>query len=281
MATWTKKIGYPVVTVTEDGNKLHLKQNRFLKTADVKPEEDETLWPIFVALKTKEGVDEDIVFSDRETTLELKDCDFFKINADQAALYRTNYSPERLKKLGKAAQSGLLSVEDRAGLLGDAGALAVSGYAKTSALLDLVSGFEEEKSFVVWSELASRLGAIKNAWLFAPEDEKDALKKLQRDLMAPLAHRVGWEFKDDDDELTQQLKSLAFGVAGLSGDPIVADAAMAMFKKMADGDVDAIHPNLRSSVYAIALQRGENNGEKEVCGVLTVLSGRDFADIRD
>lgn len=264
MATWTKKIGYPVVTVTENGKNIHLKQNRYLKTADVKPEEDETLWPIFVGLKTKEGIDEDISFNTREFEFQVADTDFFKLNADQSAVYRTNYSPERLKKLGEAAKEGLLSVEDRAGILGDAGALATSGYQKTSALLDLVSGFKNEESFVVWTELTGRIGALKSAWLFADQAEKDALKHLQRDLISPLAHKIGWEFTEGDDELTQQLKSLTFGAAGLNGDPKVVEAAMEMFAKFAAGDLDAIHPNLRGSVYGIALAQGANNGEKEV-----------------
>lgn len=263
MATWTKKIGYPVITVTEDGNKIHLKQNRYLKTADVKPEEDETLWQIFVGLKTKDGVNEDIMFNTREHTLTLDDPSFFKINADSAAVYRTNYSPERLKKLGEAAKSGLLSVEDRAGILGDAGALATSGYQKTSALLDLVSGFKDEESYVVWSEISSRIGAVRSAWLFQAQEEKDALKTFQRDIMAPLAHRLGWEFKDTDDEILQQLKALAFTGAGLNDDPKVVEAAMEMFKKFSEGDLDAIHPNIRGTVYGIALQKGANHGEKE------------------
>lgn len=272
MATWTKKIGYPVITVTEDGKKVHLKQNRYLKTADVKPEEDETLWPIFVGLKTKDGVDEDIVFETRETTIEVPDTDFFKLNADQSAVYRTLYSPERLKKLGESAKTGLLSVEDRAGILGDAGALATSGYQKTSALLDLVAGFKEEESYVVWAEISARVSSIKSAWLFAPQEERDALKQFQCDLMAPLAHKLGWEFKEGDDELTQQLKTLAFSIAGLNGDPKVIEAAMGMFKKFAAGDLDAIHPNLRGTVYGIALQYGENQGEKEVSFYLLLMA---------
>jgi aminopeptidase 2 len=274
MATWTKKIGYPVVTVTEDGNKIHLKQNRYLKTADVKPEEDETLWPIFVGLKTKEGIDESISFNTREHTMEVKDAEFYKINADQSALYRTNYSSERLKKLGQAAQDGLLSVEDRAGLLGDAGALATSGYQKTSALLDLISGFKNESSYVVWTEISGRIGAIKATWMFKPQDERDALKKFQRDLMSPLAHKLGWEFTDADDELTQQLKSLAFNCAGLNGDPQVVAAALEMFNTWdPKTNPDVIHPNLRGTVYGVALDNAkpvgadENTAEVSCCSV--------------
>lgn len=256
MATWTKKIGYPVITVTEDGKKLHLKQNRYLKTADVKPEEDETLWPIFVSLKTKDGVNEEISFREREAEVEVKDAEFFKINADQTNVYRTLYTPERLKKLGE--QSSLLSVEDRAGMIGDAGALAMSGYQKTSALLDLLSGFKDEDSYIVWSEIATRVGAIRGAWTFEDQEVKDALKAYNRELIAPLAHRLGWEFPEGQDDILSQLKALAFGSAGLTGDEKVIKAALDMFSKFEAGDLDAINPNIRSSVYCIALQSSDH-----------------------
>lgn len=41
----------------------------------------------------------------------------------------------------------------------------------------------------------------------------------------------------------------------------VVKAALDMFAKFAAGDQKAIHPNIRGSVYAIAL---DNGGEKEV-----------------
>jgi aminopeptidase 2 len=119
MDIWTKKVGYPVVTVTEDAknSSIHVKQNRFLRTADVKPEEDKTLFPVFLALRTKDGVDEDVTLAEREANFKVKDLDFFKLNADHSGIYRTSYSPERLGKLGEAAKAGLLSVEDRAGMI--------------------------------------------------------------------------------------------------------------------------------------------------------------------
>ena len=87
---------------------------------------------------------------------------------------------------------------------------------------------------------------------------------LQRDLFAPLAHEIGWDFKPGDSDILQQLKALAFGQAGYGGDEAVVAAAKEMFKKFADGDVDAIDPNLRSQVYHIVLKHSDNDGEKEV-----------------
>ena len=154
---WTKKVGYPVLTVTEDNDTLSIRQNRFLTTGDVKPEEDETLYWILLALKTldksgKPVIDETLTTSDRETkiTLPKETNGFYKLNANHSGIYRVAYTPERLEKLGKLARShpDVLSVEDRAGLVADTGALCQSGYAKTTGLLNLISGWKDEEEYV-------------------------------------------------------------------------------------------------------------------------------------
>jgi aminopeptidase 2 len=280
MDIWTKNVGYPVVHVTEDSasNSIHVKQNRFLRTADVQPDEDQTLYPVFLELRDKAGVNKELVLSKREETFQLKDLDFYKLNADHSGIYRTSYTAERMQKLGEAAKKGLLSTEDRAGMIADAGALAASGYQKTSDLLSLLQSFNSESDFVVWDELLSRLASIRAAWIFEDQPTKDALKAFQRDLSATKSHQLGWTFKEGDDHLEQQFKSLLFGSAGLAGDQQVRDAAFAMFRGLQAGDKTAIHPNLRGSVYAIVLQDG---GPAEYDTILNVYRTAPNADERN
>ncbi|KAH6709252.1 peptidase family M1-domain-containing protein [Leptodontidium sp. MPI-SDFR-AT-0119] len=280
MDIWTKKIGYPVVSVTENeaGNSIHVKQNRFLRTGDVKPEEDTILYPVFLGLRTKDGVDESLVLSTREEDFKVKDTDFFKLNADHSSLYRTSYSPARLEKLGQAAKDGLLTVEDRAGMISDAGALAASGYGKTSGVLNLLKGFSGEKEFIVWSEIISRLGAVRGTWTFEDQKIQDGLETFQRDLVSDLAHKAGWEFRESDDHLQQQFKGLLFGSAGMSGDKVIIKAAQDMFAKFAEGDASAIHPNIRGSVYGINLKYG---GAKEYDVILNAYRTGKTADERN
>jgi aminopeptidase 2 len=261
MDIWTKKVGFPVVTVTENSDSIHLKQNRFLRTADVKPEEDETLYPVFLALRTKEGVNEDLTLFDREANFPLKDMDFFKLNADHSGIYRTSYTPERLRKLGVAAKEGLLTVEDRAGMIADAGSLAASGYQKSSGILSLLDSFKSEPDFVVWGEITGRIGSLRGAWMFEEQSVRDALKQFQLDLVKDKAHALGWTFSEKDGHIEQQFKSLMFGAAGISGDETITKAAFDMFNKFKAGDKTAIHPNIRGSVYAIVLAKG---GKEEV-----------------
>lgn len=263
MDIWTKNVGYPVITVTEnEGDKsIHVKQNRFLRTSDVKPEEDKVLYPVFLGLRTKNGVDEELTLSTRESNFEVPSTDFFKLNADHTSIYRTSYSPERLEKLGQSAKDGLLSVEDRAGMIADAGALAASGYQKTSGLLSLLKGFTTETEFVVWNEMISRLGALQGAWIFEDEKVRNGLEAFQRDLVAEKAHKAGWKFSPSDDHIEQQFKAMLFGSAGMAGDKEIIKAAFEMFNKFAAGDSSAIDPNIRGSVFGMAMKYG---GKKEV-----------------
>ncbi|KAL2057248.1 hypothetical protein ABVK25_002301 [Lepraria finkii] len=280
MDVWTKYVGYPVVTVTENegSNTIHVTQNRFLRTGDVKPEEDKTLYPIFLGLRTKDGVNEDVTLSGREADFEIPSKDFFKLNADHSGTYRTSYTPARLEKLGKAAKDGLLSVEDRAGMIADAGALASSGYQKTSSILSLLKSFSGESEFVVWDELLTRISAIRSAWVFEDQKTKDALKAFQRTLVSRKAHQKGWTFGENENHVQAQFKALLFGSAGLSGDEKIVKAAQDMFKDFAAGNKKAIHPNIRGSVYAIALQNG---GDAEYDAILNEYKTAKDADERN
>ncbi|OMP84133.1 Aminopeptidase 2, mitochondrial [Diplodia seriata] len=280
MDIWTKNVGFPVVTVTEkpESGSIHVKQNRFLRTADVKPEEDKILYPVFLGLRTQEGINEELTLTSREADFKLNNTDFFKINADHSGIYRTSYTPERLQKLGEAAKKGLLSVEDRAGMIADAGALAASGYQKTSGLLSLLEGFKAEPEFVVWDELTARVGSLRSAWIFEDEAVKDSLKKFQLKLIEGKAHELGWEFKDSDGHIEQQFKSLLFGAAGIAGDEAVKKAAFDMFEKFKSGDKTAIHPNIRASVYGIVLTYG---GAEEYDAVLKEYRTASTSDERN
>ncbi|WEW59530.1 Aminopeptidase 2 mitochondrial [Emydomyces testavorans] len=262
MEVWTKKVGYPVVTVHEkpEQKAITVKQNRFLRTGDVRPEEDTTVYPVVLRLKGEESLDETVILSEREQEIKLPELDFFKLNADHSSLFRTRYSPERLEKLGKDAKAGLLSVEDRAGMIADAGVLAASGYQKTSGSLSLLKAFDSESEFVVWNEIISRLASVRSAWIFEDIQIKDALKAFQRNLVSAKTHELGWEFSEDDGHVLQQFKALMFASAGAAGDQKVIDAAKDMFSRFSSGDFSAIHPNLRGSVFDLVLRNG---GEKE------------------
>lgn len=154
-------------------------------------------------------------------------------------------------------------------MIADAGALAQSGFQKTSGVLSLLKGFDSETEFVVWSEILARLGAVQSAWIFEDKAVRDGLEKFQRSLVSAKAHKQGWTFSDKDGHIEQQFKAVLFGSAGLSGDEEIISASKEMFNKYMAGDKSALHPNIRGSVFAMALKHG---GAEEVS--LTVHMGR-------
>ncbi len=216
METWIKKMGYPVITVAEEPGQISLRQTRYLSTGDVKPEDDETTWWIPVGMKGKTGTKDTVTLSltAKEDTIRGIDDDFYKINIDNTGFYRTNYPPARLEQLGK--QTDRLTTSDKIGLIGDAGALALSGEATTAALLGFLEGFTSEENYLVWSQITSTLGTIKS--VFSEDTEiSDALKRFTLKLIDTPVRKLGWTFHPNEDYLTGQLRALLISTAGQNG----------------------------------------------------------------
>lgn len=221
MSVWTKKVGYPVLTVAESNGKIRIRQDRFLQSRDATEAENKTVYLLSLGLTTTNGIGKDIVLETRVMELDLEDLDFFKLNHKHSGFYRTLYTPERLVKLGQSMSKGLLSVEDRIGLIADASALASSGYQKTSALLGLLSNLKNEESAFVWKQINSSLTEIREAFKFEDKSLLKALKDFKRDLVAPQAKTLGWDFSSQGEDVSLvKHKAEMFEAAADSGDPV-------------------------------------------------------------
>lgn len=273
MEVWTKKVGYPLVTVEESSDKVTVNQHRYLTTGDVKPEDDQTIYPIFLGLRTDKGLDESLVLNERSATLPVKPAEFFKVNGNSNGVYRVSYEDSRWESLGKDVSK--LTVEDRIGLVADAGALSVSGFSKTSNLLSLVSGWKSESSFFVWDEIITRVSALKAAWIFEDKEITDALKAFTGGLVAAKSHEAGWEFRKDEPVLEQRLKALLFAAAVGSGDEKAIKFAHESFKAYVSGEKEAINPNIRAAIFNNVASKG---GEEEYKALLKIYKSPQSID---
>ena len=221
MSIFTKKVGYPVLTVTESKSdqRIKIRQDRFLQSKDTTAYENKTLYPVSLGLVTATGLGKDIVLEDREVEVELEDMEFFKLNYRHSGFYRTLYTPERLIRLGTAMNRGMVSVEDRIGIIADASALALSGYQKTSAVLGLLVGLKDEKEPFVWKQINSCLTAIQESFKFEDEGLQKAMSRFKRELVAPQAKDLGWNFDNDEDVSITKHKGEMFQAAAEAGDP--------------------------------------------------------------
>ncbi|KAF1844531.1 aminopeptidase-like protein [Cucurbitaria berberidis CBS 394.84] len=262
MDFWVRKIGFPVVTVSEEPGQIGLRQQRFLLAGDVKSEEDQTTWWIPLGLHTGDSASasslhKTTALTQKEDTIRGVNEGFYQLNKNLTGFYRTNYPPDRLKKLGEARDQ--LSVQDKIGLIGDAYANAVAGYGTTSGLLALVERFEDESDYLVWSQILTNIGNVRSVFS-GSEDISEALRKYHLKLVTPAVEKVGWDFREGEGFLLGQLRASLILSAALVGHKATVDESLRRFDAYISGeDKNAIHPSLRRAIFATAIkQRGDS-----------------------
>jgi tricorn protease interacting factor F2/3 len=182
MEAWIKKKGYPLVTVTKKGDKLHLEQEQFL-LADNNSDER---WPIPLTVK-RISKTESILYHDKD--LEIDGSDFLKLNADQSGFYRVWYDDETLRNIFSSLNK--LSPLDRWGVVDDLHAFLISGRILIDTYLEHMNTFYNEASRLVVEEISSQLSRLHlllpdNSLLaeFSRQFFKNQLERLGREKVA-------------------------------------------------------------------------------------------------
>ncbi|RYP82605.1 hypothetical protein DL769_001599 [Monosporascus sp. CRB-8-3] len=251
MGNWIEKIGHPVLTVAEEPGQISVKQSRYLSTGDVKPEEDETVWWVPLALQGQAGKREvqRLALTKKDTIIREIDDEFYKLNSNATGFYRTNYPPARLAKL--STQLDRLSNEDKISTIGSAADLAFSGIGSTPALLSFIKGFGGEANHLVWAQALDSFGLVKSIF---SDDEliKSGLEKFALKLIGGAIEKVGWDFPENEDYLTGLLRKRLLQNAVANGHPAVLEKANSIFEAWTKGS--PLHPNLRTVVYRAAIK---------------------------
>ncbi|KAH9882917.1 hypothetical protein J1614_000283 [Plenodomus biglobosus] len=262
MDFWVRKIGFPVVTVTEKSGEIGLRQQRFLLAGDVKSEEDQTTWWIPLGLHSGDSAaaasaHKTTALTKKEDTISNVNGSFYQINKNLTGFYRTNYPADRLKKLGEERHQ--LTVEDKIGLIGDAYANAIAGYGSTAGLLALVERFSDESDYLVWSQILTNIGNVRSVFS-GNEEVSEALRTYHLKLVTPAVEKVGWDFTEGESFLVGQLRASLILSAGVVGHKATVDEALRRFDAYISGeDKNAIHPSLRRAIFATAIKnRGES-----------------------
>ena len=260
MSPWITCTGLPVVTVTEqESGQLTLRQSRFLLSGDIKPEEDQTIWTIPLALEIdNQKVSNTSIMTTEETTIDIDNAhtSFYKLNKNNIGFYRTNYPPSRLSKLASPQSMSRLSTEDKISLVSDTAALAAAGYNSTTALLSLLEGFTNEGNYYVWGAVIKALNNIRSVFADSVRISA-ALTAFTLRLITPAAERLGWTSSNPEkgDLLSSQLRAFLLEAAGLAGHAPTIGTALSLFLKCTtQNDTSAIDPTLRSAVFRIAIR---------------------------
>ncbi|KAJ7219096.1 leucyl aminopeptidase [Mycena pura] len=274
MDNWIKKQGFPVITVTESENGIHVRQDRFIETGHVDPKENETIWNVPLSILTADqngqvSIDKSAILEEREKDITLDTNRAFKLNAGSVGVYRTLYTPDRLAKIAveAAKENSVFTLDDRMGILYDSLALSKAGLAELSDTLTVIDLWANEKEYLVWSSVSEALGTLINTFWESPQTV-EILRAFIRSLFVPLVERLGYEYSANEPPDVALLRTLAISTASAGKHPGVIDELKSRFTHfMETGDDSKIPADLQSCIFTTAVRYGGPAEYNAVVGI--------------
>ncbi|XP_037298110.1 glutamyl aminopeptidase isoform X3 [Manduca sexta] len=261
MNTWTRQMGYPVLSVrpADKPNTYEITQSRFLYDKDAKYTNDSSYnyrWFVPITYKTDGRKSENILWfpdSVDKVTLTLEnDAKWLKINNDQVGYYRVHYTNEMWQNLIEQLLSNptQLTISDRAHLLDDAFALAEAEILPYEIALNLSKYLVKENDYVPWEAASSILldlsGRLLNS--LAYED----FQKYAQGLLKPLYDKQSWDKKNInviDGLLRTRILSLATRFEVADAEAKVRSLFLNWLHNHGTPNAIEIEPDLRDFVY--------------------------------
>lgn len=253
MESWTKKTGYPLVSLVPDKNGYTARQERFFSSRlSAKENKEKTIWQIPFKYESNNEV---LKVLSTKKSIPLIGSSIGKVNKDEGSFMRTRYDSVTLLRLKDEVKENKLNVKDRLGLIRDLFALAEGGYIPTTEALEFSLSYKNEKEYIVWSEMASGVNRVYN--LISNEKFKEKYREYARSLFSPLAERMTFDKNKGEHHSDTFLRSLALSHAANYGDEKIIKKAKSLF---ANRNKNPIHSDIRTAVYNIVALNGS---EKE------------------
>ncbi|XP_027041940.1 puromycin-sensitive aminopeptidase-like [Pocillopora damicornis] len=263
METWTKQMGYPVLSVTAEQKGedvvVTITQNKFSADGTT---EDSSQWKVPIAVCTSTSPSAPAI----ETLSENKTCEitvsgvgkdqWIKLNPGQVGFYRVQYSSDMLELLLPAIKDNSLPPRDRLGLQSDLFALAQAGLTSTTEFLKLAEQFGNETNYTVWNDLTTNMSSLSK--LLQNTGFYSSFQAFCVKLYENIAQKVGWDPKAGEGHLDALLRGLVLGCMGRSGDQATLTEARKRFEAHCKGE-STISADLRSAVYSTVLKHGDDN----------------------
>lgn len=251
MESWTKKTGYPYVTLSREDNVWRASQQRFY----IHPQKtsDDTLWQVPL-LPLPELDDAPTLLSGQDIILHDAQSTLVKLNRGQSGLYRVAYPSDHYPNLAVQVADNQLPAEDRMGVLDDAFELAKAGTIPSVDALTLLAAFEQETIHPVWENIAGELGHLRNSVL-TNEHERELAPYIEK-LIAAQYDRLGWqpaENETDNETLTRPIMlgmSLRFELFD------APEKARSLMTRFLETD-EPIPAEIRSAVYGFNARHGD------------------------
>ncbi|KAL7295649.1 hypothetical protein TKK_0011007 [Trichogramma kaykai] len=263
MDTWTQQTGFPLITITRDGDVITASQKRFL----ISPHENDTIllepksafdykWYVPLSYYTSKNRSDvrNIWMNMTDVSFEIdKGVEYIKCNVNQTGFYRVSYPEDMWNAIIKTLHEDhtKFSPSDRANLIDDAFTLCKAGELNASVPLELSLYLLKEKDYVPWATALKYLHSWKEK-LCESAAYKRYISFLKK-LLTPITEHVGW-----DDEGSHLKKLLRISVLQTAVD-LKLEAVVKPAKSLFDDWMlhqKNITPNIRDVVYSAGVKFG-------------------------
>jgi puromycin-sensitive aminopeptidase len=255
---WIRQTGYPLVTLSEEGGKLRIRQRRFFSDPQAAPEPTQWLVPLVLRV---DGREKRVLLRSADETVDLGGkAGWVLANAGARGFYRAAYDADLLKRLVSALPE--LRPEERMSLVSDQWALVRAGTVKLDALLTLLAGLADEEDHTVLDEVVGRLSWLEHRAV--SDADRPRLQAFIRGLFARAGKELGWEpAAGESDERRLRRAAVLRALALVGRDPAAVDAAAERFKRHLR-EPQALDPNLLDIVVAAAARNADEQRFEEL-----------------
>ena len=242
MTPWISQPGYPVVRVTES----HISQEQFF-IGDHEP--SSRIWPVALG-SDNEHVPSllDVASVDNQTD------NPFRLNVDDSAHFITMYPAEVLSHHLSEVSKGIIDPIGRLQLLNEQTMLARGRLIDSASLIPVLDAYRNETTESVWDIMAIAVAELKK---FVDSDDitEQALREFARALAYEQFERLGWAANNVESESDTKLRATIIGMMVYGQDAAVLKECAVL----ANGDVNAIDPELRAIVLGGAIRHSQDD----------------------
>jgi len=262
MLTFVTQPGAPMVSVraqcSAGSTSVHLSQTRYFYDRALFEGGSSELWQVPVCMKTSGAVKESqkcVLLTKKEESFSLPGCgSWVMVNAGARGYYRSGYSSDAIRAMGRSIEKELTAAE-RVALLNDSWASVRVGEQQIGDFLALGEGLQPDRTRAVLSQLTLKLDYIST--YLVNNSDRAGYEQWVRRLLAPAAKELGWRPQSGESDETKSLRARVMYTLAYAGrDPEVIAAASKLTEKALQ-DPSTIDSTVAFTAFSLAAQNGD------------------------